>query len=131
MDIFLKAAAGILITVVLTLSLERQSKDMASLLSIAVCVMVVAAAAAYLRPVLDFFDKLDSVGKLDPAMMRILLKAVGVGILAEITAMICTDSGNSALGRSIRILAIGVILVLSLPLFESLLELIGNILVMI
>ena len=131
MDIFLKAAAGILITVVLTLSLERQSKDMASLLSIAVCVMVVAAAAAYLRPVLDFFDKLDSVGKLDPAMMRILLKVVGVGILAEITAMICTDSGNSALGRSIRILGVGVILVLSLPLFESLLELIGNILVMI
>ena len=131
MDIFLKAAAGILITVVLTLSLERQSKDMASLLSIAVCVMVVAAAAAYLRPVLDFFEKLDSVGKLDPAMMRILLKVVGVGILAEITAMICTDSGNSALGRSIRILGVGVILVLSLPLFESLLELIGNILVMI
>ena len=131
MDIFLKAAAGILITVVLTLSLERQSKDMASLLSIAVCVMVVAAAAAYLRPVLDFFDKLDSVGKLDPAMMRILLRVVGVGILAEITAMICTDSGNSALGRSIRILGVGVILVLSLPLFESLLELIGNILVMI
>lgn len=130
MDLFLKTAAGILITVVLCLTLEKQSKDLAFLLSTAVCIMAVTAAATYLRPVLDFLDRLNTLGKLDPEMIRILLKAAGVGILSEITAMVCTDNGNSALGRSIRILGVGAILVLSLPLFESLLELIGNILVM-
>lgn len=131
MQLFLKVAAAILITVVLCLTLEKQSKDLAFLLSIVVCVMTVTAAVSLLKPILEFFEKLGSTGKLDPEMIRILLKAVGVGILSEITSMLCADSGNSALGRSIRILGVGLILVLALPLFECLLELIGSILVMV
>ena len=131
MEMFLKTAAGVLIAVVLCLALERQSKDLSSLLVLAVCAMVTVAALSFLQPVLTFFGELETVGKLDPELMRILLKATGMGLLGEITGSVCADAGYSALGKSVKLLTAGVILCLAVPLFQRLLELIGDILVMI
>ena len=130
MEIYLKAIAAVLITVVLCLALEKQTRELSMLLMIFVCCMIIGVAATYLKPVFALFERLQSIGKLNGEMMRVLLKAVGIGLLAEITAMICSDSGNAALGKAIKLMATGVILCLSVPLFESLLELIGDILVM-
>ena len=130
MEIYLKATAGVLITVILCLALDKQSRELSFLLILTVCCMVVGVAVTYFKPVFQFFEKLQTVGKLNTDMMRVLLKAMGIGMLAEITAMICSDAGNSALGKSIKLVATGVILCISIPLFERLLELIEDILVM-
>lgn len=128
MDVFLKSAAGVLITLVLCLVLAKQGKDTALLLVLAVCCMLVSAAVAYLEPVIGFFDKLNGIGQLDEQMITILLKAVGIGLLGEVTGLLCADSGNGALGRSIQLLAAAVILWLSIPLFEALIDLIEEVL---
>lgn len=117
-----------MITVVLGLALAKQGKDISLLLTIAVCAMVVAAAATYLEPVIDFFQRLEDVGKLDGGMLQTLVKIVGIGLLAEITGLICTDAGNASLGKSIQILASAVILWMSIPLLTALLELLEEIL---
>lgn len=131
MSIFLKATAGVLMTVVLCLTLSKQTKDLSALLTMAVCCMVVTAAITYLEPVVGFFEKLQSIGNLDSDMLRILFKAVGMGLLAEITALICSDAGNAALGKALKLLASAVILWISIPLFNSLIELVEDILVIL
>ncbi len=128
MDIFLKTVAGILVTVILGLCLAKQGKDTALLLIIGVCVMVMLSAMEYFRPVIDFIQKLQIMGKLDSDMLAILIKAVGIGVLSEITGMICADSGNSALGKSLQIMASVVILCMSVPLLTELMSLIEGIL---
>lgn len=128
MDVFFKAVAGILIAVVLGLALNKQGKDMSVLLTIAVCCMVMAGAISYLSSVVGFFHRLQSIGNLDPGMLEILLKAVGIGLLAEIACLVCTDAGNAALGKSLQILAAAVVLWMSVPLFSGLLELVEQIL---
>lgn len=131
MDIFFKASAGVLVTTVLCLALSKQTKDLSVLLVISVCCMVVTAAITYLEPVVNFFGTLQTMGNLDSDMMRILFKAVGIGFLAEITALICTDAGNAALGKALKLLASAVILWISLPLFTGLIELVEDILVIL
>lgn len=131
MDIFIKALAGVLITLVLYLVLTKQSKDISALLTVTVCCMITVAAVGYLEPVFDFFDKLETLGQLDSDMLGILLKAVGIGLLAEVTSLICSDAGNTALGKTLQILASSTILWLSVPLFTSLIELVEEILVSI
>jgi len=128
MDTFLQVTAGVLLAVVLGLMLGKQSKDMASLLTLAVLCMVIAAVATFLQPVLAFVEKLQQVGKLDSDVLRIVFKAVGVGVIGEIAATICADSGNGALGKGIQMLSVAVILWLSLPLMQSLLDMITSIL---
>ena len=128
MDTFLQVTAGVLLTVVLGLMLGKQSKDMASLLTLAVLCMVIAAVATFLQPVLAFVQTLQQVGKLDSEVLRIVFKAVGVGAIGEIAATICTDSGSAALGKGIQMLSVAVILWLSLPLMQSLLDMVTSIL---
>lgn len=129
MDIFLKATAGVLIALILTLILSKQGKDFSLLLTILVCTAVSAAAISYLTPVVNFFDRLQRLGKLDPDIVKILLRAVGIGLLAEITGLICSDSGNAALGKTLQFLGGAVVLWMSVPLFTNIIDLIEEILI--
>ncbi len=88
---------------------------------------VLAAAARYIEPILDFLTRLQDISGLDPELLEILLKAVGISVVAEIASLVCNDSGNAAMGKAIQILASGVVLWLSLPLMESLLSLVERI----
>ena len=128
MELFFKGAAGLLITCVLTLVLNRQEKDLGLLLSMAACVMGLTILASFLEPVMTFLKRLQSIGDLNGELLSVLLKAVGIGILSEIAGMICTDSGNSSLGKTMQLLGAAVILWLSLPAFELLMELMTSIL---
>ncbi|MBQ9929975.1 MAG: hypothetical protein IJO72_04275 [Oscillospiraceae bacterium] len=127
MDTVLKVIFGALIALILGLMLRQQGKDMALLLSVAVCCMVVAVMTSYLSPVVDFIHQLQDSAGTDPEFIAILLKSVGIGLVAEIAGLICSDAGNAAMGKTVQILATAVILWLSLPLMRSLLELIQRI----
>ena len=128
MELFIRSAAATLLAVVLGLALEKQGKDMALLLTVAVCCMVMMAAASYLSPVLDFLRELETLGNLNDTLVGALLKILGIGILTEVCATVCADAGNSSLGKSLQLLGSGVILWLSLPIFSALLDLIQRIL---
>ncbi len=125
---YLQGAAAVLIGVLLTLTLGKQGKDMAVLLSIGVCAMVMLLAGTYLRPVLEFLEELELLGNLNGEMIGCLFKVVGIGIVTEIAAMVCGDSGNGSLGKALQLLGSTVILWLSIPVFRALLNLVRDIL---
>lgn len=129
MDVFIKAAACILVALILYLVLAKQSKDISVLLTVAVCCMIAAAALSYLDPVIEFIRNLQALGNLDPQMMEIILRSVGIELLAEITGLVCADAGNAALGKTLQIIASAVVLWMSVPLFTNLIELVEEILV--
>ena len=128
MDVFLKASAAVLITVILNLTVSKQSKDMSILIVVAGCCAVLIAALTYLKPIVDFINKLKKLIGFEQELINVILKAVGIGILSEITNLICVDSGNASLGRSLQILATVVIIWISLPIFNQLLDLLEQVL---
>ena len=128
MDTFVKATALALISAVLILIVGKRDKDIAMLLSLAAGCMLCVLALGYLEPVLAFVRRLQILGQLDSELTRVLLKAVGICLLAELAGMICADAGNTALAKVLQIVATGTVLWLSLPLFTALIDLIGNIL---
>lgn len=128
MDVFLKASAGVLVTVVLILTLSKQWKDVSLLLMIAACCMVGVSAMRYLRPVMDFLERLQGIGNLDTEIFSVLLKSVGIGLIAEFTSLVCADAGNSSLGKATQLMATAAIVWISIPLLDKLMELIDNIL---
>lgn len=128
MDTYLKTIIGVFLALILIITLSKQVKDLSVLLSITVCCIVGIAAFTYLQPVVAFLSQLQEKTGIDAAFLQILLKAVGISLLGETAAMICTDAGNSSLGRIVQILASAVILWLSLPLLKELLKLIEEVL---
>lgn len=117
-----------LLTVILGLALGKQGKEAGLLLTLAVCCMVGVLALNYLQPVVDFVRELQITAQLDDGMLKILLKSVGIGLIGEITSLICADTGNAALGKSLQLLSAAVILWLSLPLMTRFLDLLQQIL---
>lgn len=128
MNIFLKAAAGILTALVLWICLSKYSKDYSTLLTMAVCAIILTSAIGLLQPVINFIGRLQTVGTLDKSLLNVIFKAVGIGIVAEIAIMICKDAGNESMGKSLQIITSVVVLWLSIPVFEELISLLDKIL---
>ena len=128
MDIFVKASALVLIVSVLYQMVSGRNKEIGTLLLVLGACAVLIAAMSYIEPVFAFISKLQILGNLNSEMLEILLKSVGIGLLTEISVLVCNDMGNSSMGKTLQILATAVILWLSLPMLNSLLDLIGNLL---
>ena len=124
MELYVKAIAGVLITLMLCLALGSKGKEIVVLLALTVCIMAVSAGFSYLSAVLDFFAQLQGLIAVDNHLLNILLKAVGVGLMGEIAGLICSDGGQATLGRAVQILTSAVILWISLPLYTEILTLI-------
>lgn len=128
MDRFFQSACAVMLAVVLSLVLKKQNGEFGLILSLCVCCLVAAAAIQYLRPVIRFVTRLQELTSINSQMLSILLKVAGVSMTAEIAVMVCQDSGNGAMGKALQFLASAVILYISLPMLEALLELVEEIL---
>lgn len=128
MEIFIQSTAMIFLTIVLSIVLERQGKEFSLLLTLIVCCILAGIAVGFLTPVIELIRQLQAMARLDGQLLQVLLKAVGIGMVGEIATMICNDSGNSALGKVLQLVTTSVILWLSIPLLQRLLELLQEIL---
>lgn len=128
MDGMMKATAGALLVAMLGIILQRQGKEYTLVLVLAVSVMGACLALTYIKPVISFLEQLCDLGNLDGEVLKILLKAVGVGLIGEIAGSICADSGNASLGKMLQLLSAAVILWLALPILQQVMDLIGDVL---
>ena len=124
---FLQAAAGILLTVILVLALGKEGKQTAVLLVLAVIGMVGVLTVGYLQPVVEFIRRLSVLSGLDQELLGIVLKAAGISLIGQLASLVCSDSGNGALAKGLKLLSAAVILRLSLPLLERLVTLLEGI----
>ena len=127
MDTVVKAISAALVAVVLIVILSKNSKDIALVLTVSVCVMITMLAITNIAPVIEFVQRLEQINDINSEIVDILLKCVGISVIAEIAALICTDAGQAALGKALQLLGTAVVLYLSLPIFSSLLDLIEDI----
>lgn len=128
MELFLKIAAVALVSVILTITVEKQEKDISVLLNMMICCICVSMAFVFLEPVLDFMREALSFGGLGEDLLNILLKAVGIALITEIIVLICADAGCSSIGKGLQILGNCAILYSSIPVLEKLLNLLQGML---
>lgn len=128
MELYLQSTALVMVAVILGLMLTNQHKPMAILLSLTVCCMLCVSAARYFSPVMELIGRLRDLAGVSGQMLSILIKAAGIGLLSELACLICADAGENALGKAVQFLSNGVILWISLPLMEQLLEILQEVL---
>ena len=125
MEIYWKALGGLLIALVLGLIL---GKDMTVMLSLAVCAMGTVVAVHYLQPVLSMLKQMEKAADFQGESFQILMKILGISMVSEIAGMICADAGSGSMGKIIKILTSAVILWIALPVFQSVLSVLQQIL---
>lgn len=128
MELLWKGIGICLLTCILIIITGKQNKEISLVLAIAGTVALSAILSSFLAPVVEYLKHLSEAASLNSAHLSVLIKATGVGIVSELAATICSDSGNGSLGNGIRLLASAVILWLSIPTFQALMKLISSIL---
>lgn len=128
MELFLKLLAGIMLGVILCLLLPKEKIDFSVLLCMAVCAMATMGIGAYVSTLLDFLKRLIQLGNLPSAHLETMIKIVGIGLLSQISTMVCTDAGKQSLAKILQLTTTVVVLYLCLPLLEQMLSIIETIL---
>lgn len=121
--------SSVLLTVflVMLLVIIRSLKgEMAVSISLCVSVLLVGLSLAVCDPILDFLNNL--VKPSSQNYITLLLKAVGVSLVASTASDVCRDCGETAIASKVELLGKCEILLLSLPLLEEITELITHIL---
>lgn len=124
MDDFWKTTALILLSVVLSLSVGKTEPDISAVLGMVALCIAACAAVTILEPVLDYLVELQRVFDLPEGLVSVLLKAVGIALVAELSASICSDAGSASLGKMLQIMGGAVVLSLSIPMFRTLMTII-------
>jgi stage III sporulation protein AD len=84
-------------------------------------IVIFTLAISLLSPYMQLIEKL-AVGSLLEAYYPLLLRAMGIALLTEITATVCRDSGEESVAKNIELLAKAEILILCLPLVKELIK---------
>lgn len=122
------AAALCVIGAVTSVLLKQYCREHAVMSSIAICVMVILAALAFASPAIEKLEVLFGRTSLDKTYFKALIKAVGICYMTGIAADICRDSGEHALASAAEIWGRIALLLLALPMIDSLLSLITGVL---
>jgi len=124
MEAFWKAVAVIILTVILGVTIGKVEKDISVVLSVAACCIILIVALQYLEDVIAFIWRLTSTAAAQNPLTDTMLKITGVALITELTVLISSDAGNSSLGKAVEILGNAAILFLAIPLFETFLTMI-------
>lgn len=129
----LKLFGGAIIAVLIIVILRRESPDMA--ISVKMCAGVILAVAciASMTPIIEYVGEIGESFGADESLsmaIEVLLKALGVSILAHVTANICRDAGEGSIAYYVELGAKIEILILSLPLLVDIISLAAELLEM-
>ena len=123
MDITAIAGLGIL-AAVLCMIVRQYKPEMALGLSTACGVLIMAAAVAMLSPSVSAIARLTEAAGLDDGYAQILLKALAVCYITQLSADCCRDAGEGAIASKVELAGKAAIVAVSLPVFASLAELV-------
>ena len=119
---------GIAVTSVAVILVVKQIRpEFAPLVTVTVSVIGLAVALSLFQPAVDYIKTI-----IDATMygdyIGVLLKSLGIGLTAQTAADICKDSGETAVASKVEFIAKAEILLISLPLLQSIIALTGEIL---
>lgn len=124
MEQFIQAAVIGVISAIPVSLLKKTNRELALLLSLAACVMISLILLQLARPVVDFFTRLRELAGLDRELVGPMLKTVGIGLLTQLCATICSDAGENATARMIELCGGILALYVSLPLLEAVISMV-------
>lgn len=103
---------------VIYLLIKKFTPEYAVLAEVCSVVLIILFVYPYICDVIDFYSSV----KTDSEYMSLVLKVTGIAVLTQFSADICRDSGETALSSKIEFAGKTIILAMSLPIVEKLLE---------
>lgn len=127
MNIIKIVILGIVATIFIVL-LKPNRPEIATVLAVGAGIIITISVLDELFEIVyTFYDIADLTG-IDKGIFSTILKIIGIGYLTEFANGICVDSGAKSIGEKLQFAGKIVILLISLPILENLIQIIAEIL---
>ena len=117
-----------LVTAVAALLLKGTKPEIALAVTVAGSIILLLFAFEIFEGSLTIFQKIADATGIESSLVKILLKMVVIGYLVEFSAGILNDFGQNSLGDKLVFVGKIIILVLAVPILESVLSLVVRLL---
>ena len=112
----------------LALSLRQQRPEYAMLLSLACGLFVLFFLVGKMGNIFSQLQDLMTGLSGQSELTEIVLKALGICIVAELGSQCCRDAGETAIATKVELAAKAALVLMSIPIFQTLLEVAGELL---
>ena len=116
-----------LIGAILSILLRNSKPEFSMLIPVVVSFTVLACAMPYLIRITEELSRMASSAGIHSSYMRIVIKVIGISYLVCITAELCKDAGENAIAAKIELGGKLIILAMAIPIINSLLNLVKEI----
>ena len=116
-----------LIGAILSILLRNSKPEFSMLIPVVVSFTVLACAMPYLIRITEELSRMASSAGINSSYMRIVIKVIGISYLVGITAELCKDAGENAIAAKIELGGKLIILAMAIPIINSLLNLVKEI----
>ena len=117
-----------IITALLALSLRGQRPEFAMLLSLGCGVFVLLNLLGQMKGILSGLEMVMAGLSGQSDLTGIILKALGICIVAELGSQCCRDAGEAAIAAKVELAAKTALVLMCMPVFTQLLETAGELL---
>lgn len=109
--------------VVMIIVLKNQRPEMALMLSIATGIMIMLFALYKMSSVVNVLNDLVTKSGINKEFLLIIIKVIGIAYIVEFGKNICIDAGQSSIATKLEMAGKVIIVVLTIPLISSLVNL--------
>jgi len=122
MEILIKAAACGIISVIFASQLKHTRSDLAALLSLSACVLIMLAALSQAGPILRYIEDMSTMAGMEKSMLGILLKVCGCTVITKLISVFIREAGEGGIASSVELCGSLISVCTSLPLLESVMK---------
>ena len=108
--------------------LREIKSDYANLCVLAGAIIILLAALSQFDKILSFLSALQAKSGLPNEYGDIMIKILGICILGDLSISLCRDQHHTTLGDALEMFCKCSVMVLALPIFEDVLNMIGDLL---
>ncbi len=124
----IKVAGITIITLIMIILIKDTKREFAVLLTIATVILLFTSVANDFKEILDKLYSLSSgIGSIN-SYISLMMKILGIALISQFVIDLCRDSGENALASQTEIAAKIIMLIVTLPLFETVINIVTGLL---
>jgi len=123
-----KIAAIVILASVLSMIVRQYKGEYALVIQLSGIILVILVALSTVDNLLNEVKNLISDTSVNIDFASVLIKILGISIIVEMSADVCSDTGNSALASNVELVGKIIILGMTFPMLKTLISFISGLL---
>lgn len=106
--------------------LKKTNIELSFIISVSGLAIIIISALGLFQQVIEWIEQTADISHLDE-IINVLVKALGIAVIANITSQQCKDCGENGLAVSVELVAKAAILIIILPMIDNILQVIEEV----